>query len=199
MPCFHRSCLAALALVVAALAWPSRGDAQAIKRCTAPDGQVIFTDRACADVGGSDRPQPSVHSPVYGGKAYARGCSRGLRDLIFEVTSAIENRDVNRLAGVYNWAGMSNRNGYAVLGRLDAIANRPLLDVSPILPAAQVSLDAEGGMTVSGDVNAQAYPQAIVNRVPVALRVEQTLSNGSTPSRTVFGLRRHMGCWWITL
>jgi hypothetical protein len=33
----------------------------------------------------------------------------------------------------------------------------------------------------------------------VALRVEQTLANGSTPSRTVFGLRRHLDCWWITL
>lgn len=34
-------------------------------------------------------------------------------------------------------------------------------------------------------------------RRPVALRVEQTLSNGSTPSSTVFGLTRHFGCWWI--
>jgi len=31
----------------------------------------------------------------------------------------------------------------------------------------------------------------------VALRVEQTLANGSTPSRSVFGLHRHFGCWWI--
>ena len=198
MPCFRCPCLAVLALLVAALAWPSRGDAQ-IKRCTAPDGQVIFTDRSCVDVGGVDRPAPSVHSPVYGGKAYARGCSRGMGDLIHEVTAAIDSRDVNRLAGVYNWAGMSNRTAYAVLGRLDAIANRPLLDVSPILPTPRLSLEADGDVTISGDVNAQAYPQATVHRTPIALRVEQTLANGSTPSRTVFGLRRHMGCWWITL
>jgi hypothetical protein len=31
----------------------------------------------------------------------------------------------------------------------------------------------------------------------VALRVEQTLANGSTPSRTVFGLRKYFGCWGI--
>jgi hypothetical protein len=192
------SWLLALACATGVL-WPAGVDAQ-IRRCTAPDGQVIFTDRACADVGGTDRPAPAVHSPVYGGKAYARGCSRSLRDLIFEVTAAIDSRDVNRLAGVYNWTGMSNRSGYAVLGRLDAIANRPLVDVSAILPAPQLSVDAGGDMTVSGAVDARAYPGAtVVRRSPVALRVEQTLANGSTPSRTVFGLRRHMGCWWVVL
>ncbi|HVI58748.1 MAG TPA: hypothetical protein VM619_07715 [Luteimonas sp.] len=190
-------CLIALAFA-AALSCPARADAQ-IRRCTAPDGQVIFTDRACADVGGTDRPAPAVHSPVYGGKPWARGCQRSLRDLVFEVTTSIDSRDTNRLAGVYDWNGMSNRSGYAVLGRLDAIANRPLLDVSPVLPDPQLRMDAEGGVTVSG-VDAQALPGAtVVRRAPVALRLEQTLSNGSTPSRTVFGLRRRMGCWWITL
>ena len=195
---FCISCLLALACATGVV-WSARADAQ-IRRCTAPDGKVIFTDRACADVGAADRPAPSMHSPTYGGKSWARGCSRSLQDLVFEVSAAIDSRDVNRLAGVYNWTGMSSRNGYAVLGRLDAIANRPLLDVSAILPAPQLSVDATGGMTVSGPVEAQAYPGAtVVRRNPVALRVEQTLANGSTPSRTTFGLRRHMGCWWIVL
>src|SRR3546814_11855589 len=95
---------------------------------------------------------------------------------------------------------MSNRNGYSVLGRLDVIANRPLLDVSAVLPAPRLSVDAGGGMTVSGAVDPQDYPGAtVIRKGPVALRVEQTLSNRSTPSRTTFGLRRHMGCWWIVL
>jgi len=33
----------------------------------------------------------------------------------------------------------------------------------------------------------------------IGLRVEQTLANGSTPSRTNFGLRQRMGCWWVRL
>src|SRR3546814_8230362 len=137
---------------------------------------------------------------VYGGKSWARGCSRSLRDLVFEVTAAIDSRDVNRLAAVYNWTGMSNRNGYAVLGRLDVIANRPLLDVSAVLPAPRLSVDAGGGMTVSGAVDPQDYPGAtVIRKGPVALRVEQPLSNGSTPYSTTFGLRRHMGCWRIVL
>jgi hypothetical protein len=43
------------------------------------------------------------------------------------------------------------------------------------------------------------YPQTTVRTPPVALRVEQTLANGSTPSHTVFGLRRHFDCWWVSL
>src|SRR3546814_5244562 len=125
---FRVSCLlAALACATGAL-WSAHADAQ-IRRCTRPDGEVVFTDRACADVGGVARPKPSVHSPVYGGKSWARGCSRSLRDLIFEVTAAIDSRAVNRLAALHNWTGMSNRNAHAVHGRLVVIANRPTLDV----------------------------------------------------------------------
>ena len=36
-------------------------------------------------------------------------------------------------------------------------------------------------------------------RRPVALRIDQVLSDGVTPSTTTFGLRRHMDCWWISL
>ena len=161
---------------------------------------MVFTDRDCEDVGGTDRPQPSVHSPTYGGKPWARGCSRSLRALVNEITAAIESRDVNRLAGVYNFTGMSSRSGYAVLGRLDLIANRPLLGVSAVMPAPQLSVDADGAMVVSGAVQAEDYPGAkIVKRTPIAVRVDQTLANGTTATRTTFGLRQHMGCWWIVL
>jgi hypothetical protein len=33
----------------------------------------------------------------------------------------------------------------------------------------------------------------------VGLRLEQTLGSTATPARTVFGLRRQYGCFWITL
>lgn len=191
-----RTSLALLAF--AAAACPLRGDAQ-IRRCTTLDGEVVFTDRSCADVGGSERPAPAVHSPLYGGKLYARGCSRSVRDLVFEVTAAIDSRDVNRLAGVYNWTGMSSRGGYAVLGRLDDVANRALLAVTPVLPAPQLSLHSDGDVVVSGGVSARAYPgAAVIRRQPIALRVDQVLAGG-TPASTTFGLRRHMGCWWIAL
>src|SRR3546814_9041216 len=100
---FRVSCLlAALACATGAL-WSAHADAQ-IRRCTRPDGEVVFTDRACADVGGVARPKPSVHSPVYGGKSWARGCSRSLRDLIFEVRSEEHTSELQSLM----------RNSYAV-------------------------------------------------------------------------------------
>lgn len=197
MPLLRLACI--LLLPLALVCWPDRADAQ-IKRCTGPDGKSIFTDRNCNDVGATDAlPRATTGSPQVGGKPYARGCSRSVRDLIYELTAAIDSHDTNRLAGLYNWSGMSNNGGYAVLSRLDAIASRPLVDISPILPAPQVSVDAQGNMTVSGDVDPANYPEAQVRRTPVALRVDQTSPGGATSLRTVFGLRKYMGCWWLTL
>jgi hypothetical protein len=78
-----------------------------------------------------------------------------------------------------------------VMDRLDAIARRPLLDVSP------VSAEPEADTTIGP--GAADVPRTTVRRPPVGLRLEQTLANGITPSQTVLGLRRHFGCWWITL
>lgn len=44
-----------------------------------------------------------------------------------------------------------------------------------------------------------ASTPAPAQRAAYAIQVDQTLANGSTPSRTVFGLRRHLGCLWISL
>lgn len=189
-----------LLLLLSLAATGACADAQAqIRRCNGPDGKSIFTDRKCNDVGATDSlPRAAGTAPAIGGKAYARGCSRNIRDLIFELTAAIDSRDTNRLAGLYNWSGMSNSGGYAVLSRLDAMANRPLVDISPVLPSPQLSLDADGHATVTGDVD-PGIAGATVRRTPVGLRVAQTLSNGSSVANTVFGLRKYMGCWWLVL
>ena len=110
---------------------------------------------------------------------------------MYEVTSAIDDRDVNRLAGVYDWNGMSTSNAYRVMDRLAAIARRPLVDVVPLHPPAPV----EAGSIVDGEY----YPQDAVRRAPTGLRLEQTLGEGATPSRTVLGLRKYMDCWWVRL
>ncbi|MEO7258556.1 MAG: hypothetical protein ABIW35_03270 [Luteimonas sp.] len=156
-----------------------------VRRCAAPDGTTVFTDRRCQDVGAVARVPRDARSA--GARLYRSTCSRNLQDLVYELTTAIDSRDVNRLAGVYHWAGMSSSTGYAVMGRLDAIVQRPLVDIVPISPASAAGED--------GDY----YPQTAVRRAPVALRIEQTLANGSTPSRTVLGLRRYFGCWWVQL
>lgn len=143
-----------------------------VRRCVTPQGDAIYTDRPCEALGAVERPAAHGPPPV---APYRGGCARTLRDLVFELGSAINANDVNRLAGLYHWTGMSTRQAYAAVGRLDAVARRPLIDIVPLMPG-----------TAGGD-----------RAAPVGLRLEQTLANGITPSRTVFGLQRHFGCWWL--
>ena len=208
-----------LALASAMLGfYPGSAEAE-VRRCVTPSGQAIFTDRKCDEVGAVER-LPREHDQAGAAHVYrGSGCARNLQDLVFEMTTAIDAHDSNRLASIYHWAGMSGETGYQIWNRLDAIANRPLVDIVPVMPAAspptstavddssesksdgtnsrgdQTTANTQSGKAVSTD--AELYPQTAVRRNPVALRVEQTLANGATPSRTVFGLTRHFGCWWV--
>jgi hypothetical protein len=67
----------------------------------------------------------------------------------------------------------------------------------PAVQVAQADEATAGAATPRFD--GDYYPQVETRRAPTALRLEQTLSDGVTPSRTTFGLRKHMGCWWIAL
>jgi hypothetical protein len=163
--------------------WTLPSQAQ-VRRCTGPDGTAIYTDRRCADIGATERvPHAAPGQPA---QFYRGGCARNLLDLVYELTAAVDSHDVNRVAGLYHWVGMSSSGAVSVMNRLDLIAQRPLVDIVPVYPAT-----AQG----EGDY----YPQATVRRAPIGLRLEQTLSNGSTPSRTMLGLRRYLGCWWVHL
>ncbi|MDQ3205646.1 MAG: hypothetical protein M3Q40_03895 [Pseudomonadota bacterium] len=163
---------------------PASAQAQ-VNRCMTAEGITLYTDRRCTDMGAVPDHRPAGSSS--GSRRFYRGgCARNVQDLVYEVTTAIDSGDVNRLAGVYHWAGMSGRAGYAVMSRLAAVVKRPLVDIVPI-PAA--GPEGEDGWL---------YPQTTVDEPPVALRLEQTLANNSTPSRTVFGMHRHFGCYWIT-
>ena len=74
---------------------------------------------------------------------------------------------------------MGSSNANRVMDQLQRIAARPLVDVR------EAHADDEGGGSGAGPI--------------LGLRVEQVLSDGYTPSRTVFGLRRRLGCWWVHL
>lgn len=164
---------AGLALLIALV--PASDAAAQVRRCVTDAGQVIYTDRRCESLGALERAAPERPAMR---STHRMGCARTLRDLVFEITEAINARDPNRLAAYYHWAGMSHARAYATLGRLDAIAQRPLVDIVPLLP---------------GDVSdADAW-----RRAPTGLRLEQTQRNGITPARAVFGLQRHLGCWWL--
>lgn len=115
-------------------------------------------------------------------RTYRATCSRTLRDLAYELSASIEAHDVNRLAGIYHWTGMSTRQGYATMSRLQALVDRPLVDLQPMYPRS---------------LQADLYPQAAASRPPTGLRLSQVSKNGSTPIGTVLGLRRNLDCWWV--
>ena len=160
------------------LALPARSPAQ-VHRCALADGTTVFTDQRCDVIGATERTSPAAGAAQL--RTYRPACPRTLRDLAFEVSSAVESHDVNRLAGVYLWSGVGTRDGYALMDRLQAVVDRPLVDLQPIWPGT----------------DDEPYPPIVPTRPPVGLRLEQTSRGGSTPMHAVFGLRKHLDCWWI--
>jgi hypothetical protein len=77
----------------------------------------------------------STQAPVAPGQRSA--CIRSLREFAYALSSAVESGDVNRLAALYRWQGLSTRTGYDTMARLQEIVARPLLDVAPVYPQAR--------------------------------------------------------------
>lgn len=189
----------AVAVIAAGLAPPATPAATAqVRRCTTADGGTVFTDRSCKSVDAVDSSQRGGAGAAAAAPVRRSGCARRLRDLISDVGIAIDARDTNGLAARYHWAGMSNRSGYAVIARLDRIAQQPLVNITALRPATPIVAES-GPAGASASVIAGSLPPTARSRPPTALRIDQMSADGLTPSRTVFGLRRHMECWWITL
>lgn len=215
MPPPHFRLVLLLTLAAAASA-PIAAPAQdaAPRRCVGPGGNTIYTDRPCESIGAVAR-VPRGAAPAARGVGGRGGCARTLQELVYAITNAIDTRDANRLGEVYHWIGHDQTSGYRVLERLQAIVDRPLVDIVPLraAPASADNAAPSAASATAADMPAAsaapAAPEAATGtldptprtarpRAPVALRLEQTLANGSTPSRTVFSLRRHLDCWWIS-
>jgi hypothetical protein len=187
-PARAAACIALALLALAGTALPGSAVAE-VRRCMLPNGQTLYTDRRCADLGAVERRAPAATGTTTAStRIYRAGCARNFQDLLYELTTAIDSRDVNRLAALYHWPGMSATPALRVMRQLDAIVQRPLVDIVPIQAATPEDADGYEGY----------YVQTTTRRPPVGLRLEQTLANGTTPSRTVLGLRRYMDCWWVS-
>ena len=209
-----RTLLILIPLLAACALWSGSARAQQpLNRCNGPGGNTIYTDRPCETIGASER---LPRAAIAGGHGLRRGgCARNLQDLVYEITAAIDNRDVNRLGAVYHWVGQNSASGDRILDQLQAIVDRPLVDIVPLRGVVTESPSAAPEAALSGTPSVPvtsatttltppagdgaAPPPRVIRRPPVGLRLEQTLGKGSTPSRTVLGLRRHLDCWWITL
>ena len=111
----HRPALLLLLLIAGLLA-PDAAPAQ-VKRCTAADGTLVYTDRKCDDIGATERlgALPSAGGPI---AAHHRNvCARTVQDLVYSFSNALQSGDANQVAGVYDWAGMPTSSAYTVKPR----------------------------------------------------------------------------------
>lgn len=185
---FARSAPLVLCLV-ALSAWPSRGAAE-VRRCVMPGGNVVHTDRGCSSLGGVEQARRDP-GKAYATRLYYGRCAATVPDLLYELTTAIDTRDVNRLAASYHWPGLSGHAANATMDRLDDIAARPLLDLRI------VTADVVGAPAADDPDDPLPLPRFDVQ--PTGIRVEQVRPGSQAAVTTVFGLRKYQGCWWVQL
>lgn len=223
MPVVLRLSLAACACAAALVlpAPPAPAQSPKLNRCVGANGDTVYTDRRCEEIGAQSR---GIRSPSGATLSTRRmACARSLQDLVHEISAAIDHRDVNRLGAVYHWVGHDDASGAKVYDRLQAIVDRPLVDIAPLRAAAPsisapteppavdappaadaATAGAPAGTNMppppapGSEGSAAAPAPRPVRRAPYGLRLQQTLRNGSTPSRTDLRLQRHFDCWWVS-
>ncbi|KRG76026.1 hypothetical protein ABB30_10735 [Stenotrophomonas ginsengisoli] len=188
--------------------------AQSIQRCSNADGVSVFTDKPCELLQARPRIQPgaSVQSAGNTGIDAQRQCPQRLSQLVDQIQQAISSGDSNRLAAVYWWGNLGNQAASRQLERLEAMVQRPLVDIAPVYPAsralavtvapaevavAPTSLPAGTSAPSTAEPVLISSPPPTLRPRPYALRIVQTLGNGSTPASNVLQLRRQYGCFWV--
>lgn len=187
------ACLPLLLLLSAPPAPAQAQQTQRLNRCTDAGGQSVYTDRPCESLGARSRlPEATAASTGNTQQRNTLGasCPRRLSELVGALRGAMAANDVNRLSTLYLWGSVSDAGAQRILGQLESIARRPLVDIVPVYPQTQEPLlPAVEGLAEA----AEDRPN------PIALRLEQVLPGTATPARSVLGLRRQYGCFWITL
>ncbi|OHX23483.1 hypothetical protein BHL63_21475, partial [Xanthomonas alfalfae] len=132
---------------------------------------------------------------------YRSGCPGGRSELVWLLNWGVDSGAVNRLSSLYLWSGQSDAAANQVLSRLEAIVQRPLLDIVPMYPQSDTpTWDADTTAPTSsldGSAIDAPLPTPPSRPRPWGLRLEQNLASG-TPARSVLRLRRQYNCFWVT-
>ncbi|SNY67476.1 DUF4124 domain-containing protein [Stenotrophomonas sp. CC120223-11] len=168
-----------------------------LNRCTDAQGQSVYTDRPCDSLGAQSRlPPPAPAGNTLQRDTLGARCPRRLSELVDALRTGILSNDVNRLSSLYLWGAVSDAGAQRILGQLESLARRPLVDVVPVYPSQALPQSQDEGQSPATQ-GSDPEPPAV--RHPVGLRLEQTLPGSASRASTVLGLRRQYGCFWITL
>ncbi|WP_313177609.1 DUF4124 domain-containing protein [Stenotrophomonas sp.] len=186
-----------LVLLLSAASIDANAQSTRLNRCTDAQGQSVYTDRPCDSVGAqSRRPPPPPAASTLQRSSLGASCPRRLSELVQALHDAVNTQDVNRLSTLYLWSAVSDAGAQRILGQLESVVRRPLVDVVPVYPQQDDEVQPDGGQSPAAQGSDPGTPVA---RHPVGLRLEQTLPGSAARAATVLGLRRQYGCFWITL
>jgi hypothetical protein len=200
-------CLSALC----ALALPAPQPAQAgtgLVRCAGANGEVIYTDKACAafsakpvPISGelltrlaSDRDPQTLPDLVDGGagsalpapgrRSPADGCARTPGQLARDLHGALALGDLNRVAESYHWVGHTHAQAQPVLARLERLENRPLQDVQ--------FFDVRiGAAALAGAAASSRRSNGMAGLMQLAI------GHGAAYEVVDFEVQRYAGCYFV--
>jgi hypothetical protein len=183
-----RTSLAILLLSTSWLAAPEAPASTHVSRCSTSEGVSTYTDGSCRAIGGKPvpmspnlmrslaregllggdegfRPQPGLGRAgtlavaAQKNRLGTGSCPRTPAELASALRDSVGDGEVNRLASLYDWGGMSNRQANAVLARLARISEKPLID-------GQYFATGDGGTVqlVQGAHSAATVTEVSVNR-----------------------------------
>ena len=201
--------ISTVVVAVAALLSPGAvpaGTSSSLQRCESSDGEVVYTDRACATLGARSLPLPSellsriareeaaytsgidfADPPAVanvGRRSPTSGCARNKRQLTMDIQGSLALHNVNRLAESYHWVGKSHREARQHMLRLERMATQRLQDAK--LFHAQMGSGATqfaGAGTTS----------------PGTGVVQLTLGNGAMQEIVDLEVMRYSGCYFVRL
>jgi len=192
-----KAVLSLLLVLLSAASIDAHAQSTRLNRCTDAQGQSVYTDRPCDSVGAqSRRPPPPPAGSTLQRDSLGASCPRRLSELVQALHDAVNTQDVNRLSTLYLWSAVSDAGAQRILGQLESVVRRPLVDVVPVYPRQDDEVQPDEGQSPAAQ---GSDPEPAAPRHPVGLRLEQTLPGSAARAATVLGLRRQYGCFWITL
>ncbi|AWH44924.1 DUF4124 domain-containing protein [Stenotrophomonas sp. ZAC14A_NAIMI4_1] len=192
-----KAVLSLLLVLLSAASIDAHAQSTRLNRCTDAQGQSVYTDRPCDSVGAqSRRPPPPPAGSTLQRDSLGASCPRRLSELVQALHDAVNTQDVNRLSTLYLWSAVSDAGAQRILGQLESVVRRPLVDVVPVYPRQDDEAQPDEGQSPAAQ---GSDPEPAMARHPVGLRLEQTLPGSAARAATVLGLRRQYGCFWITL